>query len=113
MPPTAPFRRDSVTPRPEEVVLYTFSGTTNGARYFRRNIALASWSPTHEYDAASNFSDRPSRYEMLARCTSVVEIAPSSIGAFRSSCLRDRTAAMKFAQLFPLSWPDGPGACSL
>jgi len=27
---------------------YTFSGTTNGFRYSRRNMALASWSPVQE-----------------------------------------------------------------
>jgi len=41
------------------------------------------------------------------------EIAPSSIGAFKSSCLRVRSAAMKLAQLFPKSSPEGPGCCSL
>ena len=48
--------------------------------------------------AASNFKLRPTRYEMFARCISAVEIAPSSIGAFRSDCFRLRTASMKFAQ---------------
>ena len=42
---------------------------------------------------------------MFARCTSVVEMAPSSIGAFKSSCLRLRTASMKLAQWLPPSLP--------
>src|SRR5439155_24489482 len=75
-------------------------------------MALASGSPLQEYVSASKSSVRPRRYEMFARCTSVVEMAPSSMGAFRSECLRLRTASMKLAQLLPASAPDGPGACS-
>ena len=52
----------------------TFSGTTNGSRYFRVNIAVASASPLQLSVAASNSRVRPTRYEMLARCTSTVDM---------------------------------------
>src|SRR4029077_335361 len=52
----------------------TFSGTMNGARYLRVNMAVASGSPLQLSVAASNSSVRPTRYEMLARCTSTVDM---------------------------------------
>src|SRR5215469_7592127 len=45
----------------------TFSGTTNGARYFRVNMAVASASPLQLRLSASNSSVRPTLYEMFAR----------------------------------------------
>src|SRR5690348_10358593 len=90
----------------------TFSGTTNGARYFRVNMAVASGSPLQSRFSASNSRVRPTRYEMLAKCTSTVDMYPSSMGAFRSDCLRLRTASMKFAQLLPSAMRLGPGCWS-
>src|SRR5579872_1920666 len=40
---------------------------------------------------------------MFARCTSMVDGAPSSMGAFSSACLRLRMALRKFAKWLPPS----------
>src|SRR5215510_12589956 len=91
----------------------TFSGTTNGARYFCRSMALAAPSLTICSFAGSNSIERPIRYEMLAKCINADERWPSSMSAFRSSRLRLRTALMKFSQLLPPSVRAGPGSCFL
>src|SRR5262245_44074374 len=91
----------------------TFSGTTNGSRYLRRSMPLALPSLTICSFARSNSIERPTRYEMLARCTNADERWPSSMSAFKSSRLRLRTALMKFSQLLPPSRREGPGSCFL
>jgi len=62
--------------------------------------------------SGSKCSVRPKRYEALARCTSVQDMCPSSMGAFKSSLRRLRRQSMKLAQLFPSRVARGPGTCS-